>query len=74
MSTPTPETLGLQLTDPAHTYLDDYERVWIGARWDIAEDKHGDFHVYRKGNWVLKVHSFELALAIVADAEGTETP
>lgn len=61
--------LGLAPTDPKDTYLNDgrYVRTWIGWKWDIAEDTFGYFHLYRKGNWVLNVQSFDLALAIVAD-------
>lgn len=62
----------LDLRDPERTYLsgDGYVRCWIGHKWDIAEDRQGSFHVYRKGSWVLCVGSFDLAQRIVADDEG----
>lgn len=61
--------LGLEVCDPEETYMagDLKVRCWIGAKWDIAEDKWGRFHIYRKGNWMLDVGSFDLACAIVAD-------
>jgi len=71
MSTLTPATLGLEESSPADTYLDDAERVWIGTRWDICE-RHGQFHLYRKGNWAIAVNSFALALAIIADQSGNQ--
>lgn len=64
-----PEALGLERNDPAHTYLDGAYEVWIGPRWDLARE--GDrWQVYRKGNWQIAVGSFQLALAIVADDLG----
>ena len=64
---------GDQLTEetPASTYLPDHDRVWIGSKWDIAQDSYGRFHIYRKGHWVLVVGTWDLALMIVVDDEGT---
>lgn len=75
--TRTPESLGLDATDPEQTYFegDGYVRCWIGSKWDIVETAQERFAVYRKGNWRITVGTLDLALAIVADneAQGAET-
>ncbi len=61
--------LGLEQVVPGQTYLDDFDEVWIGARWDIAR-RADQWHIYRKGNWRLSVGSADLAARIVADGLG----
>jgi hypothetical protein len=68
-----PNQLGLEEHKPNDTYLDEYVRVWIGSKWDIAQDAAGRFAVYRKGNWRITVGTLALACAIVADNEGYGT-
>ncbi len=64
------ERLGLLHRNPEHTYLDDYDEVWIGLRYDLARRGDDGWHVYRKGNWVTNVHTPALALALIADGLG----
>lgn len=69
-----PESLGLEQSEPAGFYsFSGASEVWVGLTWDIA--RYGDrWHLYRKGNWMIDVGSFSLALAIVADAQGAPVP
>ena len=67
---PTFEQLGLTPSNPKLTYLDDYDQVWIGARWDIA--RRGElWDVYRKGNLFASLRSSEAARVVVADGLGS---
>jgi hypothetical protein len=65
-----PHMVGLREARPSETYLDDYERVWIGPKWDIAQGRDLHFSVYRKGNYVLQVGTLDLACRIVKDDGG----
>ena len=64
------DRVGLKECPPSETYLPDFERVWIGGKWDIAMDHGGHFEVWRKGNYRITVGTFELACAIVKDDGG----
>lgn len=65
-----PDGLDLEETDPSVTYLDHHQRVWIGAKWDVGLTSDNRFAVYRKGNYVTQVGTWDLACALALDNLG----
>ena len=63
---PTPESCGLDKSDPEDTYLGDgFTTVWIGLKWDIGERVDKSVSLWRKGNYVVTT-SMDAALAVIA--------
>ncbi len=62
----------LEERDPKQTYLDHYDTVWIGSKWDIAYDGNDMYALYRKGNYVWSFHNRDVAIAVIADEDRIE--